>query len=77
MPRDGGREVKYVLQQSPAQRAGLRTGDLITAVNGKPVGAYDNPAWRALFEKPRRLTIALKRGEETIAVNVDVVVAVP
>jgi len=77
LPGDGGREVEYVLPQSPAQRAGLRTGDLITAVNGKPAGAYDNPAWWALFEKPRRLSIVLNRGEETITVSVDVVVAVP
>jgi S1-C subfamily serine protease len=36
----GAREVLAIEEGSPAQKAGLMKGDIITAVNGKPVNTY-------------------------------------
>lgn len=37
LPADAGVMVSKVLEESPADRAGLQAGDIITAVNGHPV----------------------------------------
>ena len=44
--QDGGEEVKTVFPGSPAGAAGLRRGDLITAINGsKPTDDANDPAF--------------------------------
>jgi membrane-associated protease RseP (regulator of RpoE activity) len=41
-PKDAGVLVSSVADNSPADKAGLRVGDVITAVNGKPLtGSWD------------------------------------
>lgn len=55
-------EIKTVAPQYPAALAGLREGDLITAVNGEPVPNYF--AFRALLRKSpgRPLPLHVRRG---------------
>ena len=56
--------------QSPAKRAGLRDGDVITSFNGKPVSTYDDlhKAIRAAGLGPASLTV--KRGTQTLSFSV-------
>src|SRR6266850_4616384 len=51
--------VGGVMTGMPAYRAGLKTGDRIRAVNGKPVDSWDDlpPAFRSQVDKPVRLSI--------------------
>ena len=42
LPRETGVVVLSVSENSPAQRAGLREGDVIISLDGKPVGGVDD-----------------------------------
>jgi S1-C subfamily serine protease len=41
LPQETGVLVNSVEQNSPAQRAGVRDGDILVALNGKPIGGID------------------------------------
>ena len=57
--------VNGVLSDSPAEEAGLRAGDRIVAIDGKPVdGDSIRPAIQASEGKPIRVTV--QRGGETV-----------
>ncbi|HEY9684667.1 MAG TPA: S41 family peptidase [Oculatellaceae cyanobacterium] len=59
--------IRYVLDGSPAQKAGLRRGDIIESVNGAP---YEGQAtFHALSGK--KVTIKIRRGTQRISVLVE------
>ncbi|MFI5384898.1 MAG: tetratricopeptide repeat protein [Fimbriimonadales bacterium] len=63
--------VKYVFPDTPAARSGLRTGDLVTSVDGRPV-ENDAQVYREFFSKPGgtvRLTIQGHNGLTALAVT--------
>jgi len=71
-PRGDHREVILVVSGGPADRAGLKVGDRITAVDGVPAGAYStspDPAVTVPAGTPLRL--ALDDGREMIVVQAD------
>lgn len=45
-------EISAILPKSAAQRAGLRSGDLLLQVNGKDVHTWDDAIWQAMFVAP-------------------------
>jgi S1-C subfamily serine protease len=54
----GGLRVDAVTPGGPAERAGLRSGDTITRIDGKAVGAHGESAlWHAEAGKPIALTV--------------------
>ncbi len=56
---------------SPARQAGLQAGDVITAVNGKPVSDNNELAGALLSQQPgTRVTITYMRGSEQGTVDV-------
>jgi regulator of sigma E protease len=58
--------VHQVSPNSPAERAGLRAGDKIVAVNGNPITAW-TPFKRTLKEsKGEELTLKVLRGDSTL-----------
>ena len=60
-----GAGVASVANGSPADDAGLRTGDVITAINGKDVASSDDAVATIDASKPGdRLTVTLKRGDQ-------------
>lgn len=67
--------INNIRENSPAARAGLKTGDIITEVDGKPVkGSFD--LIRALGEKKEgdvNLTIIRDRNRQTIRVTPETV----
>lgn len=66
---DHGLRVNAVTPGGPAERAGLKTGDTITAVDGQPVGATSESAlWMAEAGKPVRLGI--RRDGKTLHLDV-------
>ncbi len=64
---DGGFRVFDVIGASPAMEAGLRTGDVVTAIDGKPATTLDIFAARRILSDPQRTAIRLewRRGAKT------------
>jgi serine protease Do len=71
--RYGARElvVKDVYRTSPAAKAGIRPGDRVLAVNGKPIGSYLQLLRKVALLAPGTDTkLTLMRGTETQEVTV-------
>jgi len=64
--------VGKVLTGSPAERAGLREGDEIVAVDGEAVDDFAGLVARVQPRPGARLELSVIRGDETLAVPVDV-----
>ncbi|MGQ9491749.1 MAG: S41 family peptidase [Anaerolineae bacterium] len=62
----GGVEIKYLFDQQPAQKAGLRVGDVIIAVDGTDVTKMDLNDAILLIRGPRgtQVTLTIRRGSQ-------------
>jgi serine protease Do len=69
LPEREGLLVRAVKQGSPADRAGLRRGDLLTGVGGAPLESVDQ-LLDALAAAEGRVTLTVVRGTEESAVDV-------
>jgi serine protease Do len=68
-PSEEGLVVENVT--GPSARAGIRPGDVVTAVNGKPVKSVED--LRAVAEKAKgTVALLVRRGESSIFVPVEV-----
>ena len=67
-------EVGRVVGGSPAERAGLRTGDLITAVDGVPVKRWEELSHQIRRYHGRPLAITFQRGgqEQKVVVTPEI-----
>lgn len=68
---EGGALVKQVVKDSAAQKAGLKDGDVITALDSKPT--EDSAALKILLShhSPKdTVTLAIRRGDQTLEVAV-------
>jgi hypothetical protein len=62
--------VDGVVQGAPAQKAGLRKGDVVMVVDGKPVTTLnDLLSWIASHRPGTRLPIELRRGDRKVRVS--------
>ncbi|MBI5105823.1 MAG: trypsin-like peptidase domain-containing protein [Solirubrobacterales bacterium] len=67
-----GARVGEVVAGGPAANAGVRVGDVITKVAGKPVGAPDDVSRALDGRKPgERVDVEVKRGGATSSVQVE------
>jgi serine protease Do len=73
LPRPGGAEISNVLPGGPAEKAGIRTGDVIIEFNGKAI-ADNNQLVRSVTATKPGTTVPLKvvRDKKTISLNVTV-----
>ena len=71
-PEDNGLRVSAVTPSGPAERAGLRAGDVITAVNGKRVRSFDAASETALrtTQVGKSIRLGVERGGKTLHVDV-------
>lgn len=71
-PEDHGLHVSAVTPGGPAERAGLRTGDVITTVDGKPVGSFDASSEAALrtAEVGKSIRLGVERAGKRLHVDV-------
>ncbi len=62
----GGVEIKYLFPEQPAQKAGLRVGDVIIAVDGTDVTKMDLNDAISLIRGPRgtQVTLTIRRGDQ-------------
>lgn len=74
LPRNAGKAVTGIVvapkgQGDELMRAGLRPGDIITQINGRPVGsAADIQALAAGIKPGARLSLMVERGAQTVPV---------
>ncbi len=74
LPTDDGILIEDVAPQSTAETAGLKVGDIITKVNGKPIQNVRQLASNMyLYEVGDKAQIAVLRGKTTLSFNVPVV----
>ncbi len=65
-PNDGGAAVTQVVAGSPADRAGLQTGDVVTAFAGQPITTSDALTRAVTAAKPgETVTLTVKRSGTT------------
>jgi len=60
--------VREVLESSPATDAGIREGDIITAIDGAPASALTLSVINEMFEKPAAYTLTIQRASETLTI---------
>jgi hypothetical protein len=58
--------VLELLEESPAGEAGIRAGDIITAIDDVPAGQLTITQINEMFEKPVRYALTIRRGSETL-----------
>ncbi|MBI5805736.1 aspartyl protease family protein [candidate division TA06 bacterium] len=65
-----GFQVLAVTPGSPAEKAGIQTGDLITSINGKEAGKVSLSQAKDLFRHDgKKITLAVRRGEQTLEIK--------
>jgi membrane-associated protease RseP (regulator of RpoE activity) len=65
--REGQVRAESVLPNSPADHAGLRSGDIVLAVDGRDIAEWDLPQISAVLddgEPGRKVALRVKRGEQ-------------
>jgi serine protease Do len=69
----GGNATGLVVERAigPAAKAGLRRGDLITAVNGRPVKSVEE--LREMVSKAKdNVALLVRRGDSTVFVPIEI-----
>jgi predicted aspartyl protease len=62
--------ILRVLPDSPAAEAGLRPGDEIVSIGGRPANEFRLPALREMLREPdKRYELRIRRGAETVSVE--------
>jgi S1-C subfamily serine protease len=75
LPVRSGILLAYVYRQSPAEQAGLKTGDLLVELEGKPIAVSDDGELSAFQERVLRsgsgapLHLGVLRGGERLAIT--------
>ncbi|MDD2366321.1 MAG: RIP metalloprotease RseP [Desulfuromonadaceae bacterium] len=62
--------IGETLKDKPAAKAGMQKGDVITAINGKPISRWDQIADGVAESKGQPLTLTVKRDSKEITYNI-------
>jgi regulator of sigma E protease len=67
--------VGYVEKDSPAEQAGMKVGDKILEVDGKPVtkfgGMGDSVTWRVVRSEGKTIPITVQRGDQKLTLEAE------
>jgi len=67
---DKGAVIQKVVPASPAESAGLKPGDIIVAVNGSAIRNMGDLKQHTEANRGRKITLTVKRGDETLHLQV-------
>ena len=62
--------VGYVMEASPAEQSGIRVGDLILSIGGRPVQTWEELFVTVMPRAERELEVVLRRGLQEVTVQV-------
>jgi regulator of sigma E protease len=62
--------IRDIAAGSPAQQAGIQTGDAIVAVGGDPIRRIDQVQTYVSAHRGQSISLTMKRGDQTFAVSV-------
>jgi serine protease Do len=70
---EGGRcLISQVFPGMPAEKAGVKPGDVIVAVDGRPISTFDELARIVFFKEPgAKLRLKIDRGGETLTITAE------
>ena len=64
--KDNSLEVVFVIKGSPADLAGIKKGDQISAINGEDARKLDSQIWKRLFQQEGEIVeLEFKRENKT------------
>ncbi len=63
-------KVGGVMEGMPAARAGIQVGDVVTAVDGRPIATWDELFETVRASGGREIQVQVRRGAETLTVRV-------
>jgi serine protease Do len=70
LARDRGVLITEVIEQGPAERAGLKPGDIVSEFNGKPITSRRELRWQAsIAGVGREVPLRIVRGSRDYVVN--------
>ena len=62
--------VGYVMEASPAEQSGIRVGDLILSIGGRPVQTWEELFVTVMPRAERELEVVLRRGLQEVTIQV-------
>jgi hypothetical protein len=69
--------VAGVVPKSPAEAAGVQSGDLVTRINGEPVARWDLPRYEQLIASASEIKLSFLNGNSETEKTVEVFALVP
>jgi regulator of sigma E protease len=63
-------KIGEALKDKPAARAGVQKGDVITSINSKPIGRWDEIAEGVAASKGQPLALSVKRGAQELSFSI-------
>ena len=70
-------KVAGVVDDSPAEEAGIRLGELVTRINGEPIAAWDLRRYEQLVARASEVTFSFLNGNSESAKTVRIFDLVP
>lgn len=70
VPDISSSKIGFVYEDTPAQKAGLKTGDTVVSVDGKKIHTWDDLTKMIQPSAGKKLTIIVQRGDKEVSVEI-------
>ena len=69
VPKKLSNEIESIVPKSPASRVGLKPGDRLLAINGRPVNKMEDAIEVIHKSAGKRLSLSIKRGSQKLSIS--------